>query len=75
LRKHGGKQVTSQGREENFGKFTPKPSQNHTSRQYGTASDAKRLRELEEENQRLKRVVTDLSLDKQMLKDVLSKSW
>ena len=38
-------------------------------------SDAKRLKALEEENQRLKRMVADLSLDKQMLEDVLSKKW
>jgi putative transposase len=40
-------------------------------------SDAKRLRELEEENRRLKRMVADLSLDKQMLEDVISmsKKW
>jgi len=33
---------------------------------------AKRLKELEVENARLKRVVADLSLDNQMLKDVAS---
>ncbi|HEY5700906.1 MAG TPA: transposase [Gammaproteobacteria bacterium] len=38
-------------------------------------SDAKRLKELEEENRRLKRMVADLSLDKQMLQDVISKKW
>jgi len=38
-------------------------------------SDAKRLRELEDENRRLKRMVADLSLDKQMLEDVLAKKW
>ncbi len=38
-------------------------------------SEAKRLRQLEEENARLKRMVADLSLDKQMLEDVLSKKW
>ena len=32
-------------------------------------SQAKRLRELEVENTRLKRVVADLTLDKQILKD------
>ena len=31
------------------------------------------LRELEEENRQLKRLVSDLSLDKHMLQDVLSK--
>ena len=38
-------------------------------------SDAKRLKELEDENRRLKRMVADLSLDKQMLQDVLSRKW
>jgi putative transposase len=33
----------------------------------------KRLRQLEEENSKLKRIVADLSLDKAMLQDVLSK--
>ena len=35
--------------------------------------ELRRLRQLEEENRRLKRMVADLSLDKQMLQDVLSK--
>lgn len=37
--------------------------------------DAKRLRALEEENRKLKRIVADLTLDITMLKDVLSKKW
>jgi putative transposase len=36
-------------------------------------SEMKRLRQLEEENTKLKRIVADLSLDKAMLQDVLSK--
>ena len=36
-------------------------------------SEVKRLRQLEEENGKLKRIVADLSLDKAMLQDVLSK--
>ena len=36
-------------------------------------TEAKRLRTLEEENAKLKRLVADLSLDKAMLQDVLSK--
>ncbi len=35
-------------------------------------SEMKRLRQLEEENAKLKRIVADLSLDKAMLQDVLS---
>lgn len=34
-------------------------------------SEMKRLKSLEEENQRLRRLVTDLSLDKEMLQDVV----
>jgi len=33
----------------------------------------KRLKQLEEENQRLKKVVADLTLDKAMLQDVVAK--
>jgi putative transposase len=36
-------------------------------------SEMKRLRLLKEENAKLKRIVADLSLDKAMLQDVLSK--
>jgi putative transposase len=36
-------------------------------------SEARRLRQLEEENQRLKRLVADQVLDIQVLKDVLGK--
>lgn len=38
-------------------------------------SEARRLKQLEEENGRLKRMVADLSLDKQMLQEVLSRKW
>jgi putative transposase len=34
-----------------------------------------RLRELESENARLKSIVADLSLDNQIMKDVISKKW
>ena len=36
-------------------------------------SDAKRLKALEDENRRLKRVVADLTLDKQILQEVIRK--
>ncbi len=36
-------------------------------------SELRRLKQLEEENRRLKQMVADLSLDKHMLQDVLSK--
>ena len=38
-------------------------------------SDARRLKALEDENARLKRLVADLSLDNVMLKDIASKKW
>jgi len=37
------------------------------------ASDIRRLRELEEENRRLKQMYADLSLEHRMLKEVLTK--
>jgi putative transposase len=46
-------------------------------RKYGDmdASEARKLKALEQENARLKRIVADLSLDNLMLKDVNSKKW
>ena len=38
-------------------------------------SEARRLRELEEENRRLKRLVADQALDIQMLKEINAKKW
>lgn len=38
-------------------------------------SDMKKLKQLKEENTKLKKLVADLSLDKVMLQDVLSKNW
>ena len=38
-------------------------------------SDAKRLKILEKENSELKKLVAELTLDKRMLKDVVSKKW
>jgi putative transposase len=45
--------------------------------QYGgmKASDAKRLKELEVENGRLKKVVADLALDNAMLKELAQGKW
>ena len=37
-------------------------------------NEAKRLRQLEEENRRLKEMVAELSLDNRILKDVISKN-
>lgn len=38
-------------------------------------NDAKRLRQLEEENRQLKRVVADQALHLQVLKEVVGKTW
>jgi putative transposase len=37
-------------------------------------SEVKRLKELDDEDRRLKRLVADLTLDKQILQDVLSRN-
>lgn len=37
--------------------------------------DMKKLRELEDENGRLKKIVADLSLDKEMLQDVIERMY
>ena len=46
-------------------------------KKYGglTVDELRRLKELEQENSRLKRAVADLTLDVQILKDVNSKKW
>ena len=38
-------------------------------------SDAKRLKELETENRRLKQMLADMMLENRAIKDVLSKKW
>jgi len=45
--------------------------------QYGgmKSEEAKRLKQLEEENRRLKEVVAELTLDNRMLKHVASGNW
>ena len=51
------------------------PTLHRWRQQYGglKADDARRLKELELENERLKRVVAQLALDKQMLQEVVQK--
>jgi len=46
-------------------------------KEYGgmTTSDAKRMKELEKENDRLKKLVANLSLDNAILRDVNSKNF
>ena len=38
-------------------------------------NEARRLKQLEDENRRLKQLVADLTLDKQVLQDVASRKW
>lgn len=40
-----------------------------------TTNDVKRLKQLEDENRRLKHLVADLTLDNQALKEVISKNF
>ena len=40
-----------------------------------TVSDARRLRELESENSKLKRLLAESELDKSALKDLLGRKW
>ena len=49
----------------------------HWRKKYGGlgVSELRRLRQLEEENRKLKQRVADLSLDKAMLQDVLKKKF
>jgi len=45
-------------------------------KKYGglSVTEVRRLKQLEDENARLKKIVADLSLDKEMLQDVLKKN-
>jgi len=40
-----------------------------------SVSEVQKLKALEEENRKLKRIVADLTLDNTALKDILSKKW
>ena len=60
-RKHGISQATYYSWKSKFGGMT--------------ISEAKRLRALEKENQQLKKLVADLSLDIIALKDAVSQKW
>ena len=40
-----------------------------------SVSDVKRLKQLEEENRRLKQIVADLTLDNQALKEIVTKNF
>ena len=39
------------------------------------SGDAKKMKQLEDENRKLKHVVAEVTLDNRALKDVLSKNW
>ena len=60
-RRHGISEATFYNWKANFGSMT--------------VSEAKRLKALEEENRRLKKLVADLTLDKDILQETLSKKW
>ena len=49
----------------------------HWTKKFGGmgVTELRRLRQLEEENHRLKRLVADLSLDREMLQDVIRKKF
>lgn len=73
LKEHeGGKKATDIVRENNISEQTFYRWKS----KYGgmDVSEAKRLRQYEEENRRLKELVADLSLDNKILKDILSKN-
>ena len=46
-------------------------------RKYGgmEVADARRLKDVEDENRKLRKLVADLTLDKEALKDALSRKW
>ena len=73
LKEHeGGKRAADIVREHNITEQTF----NRWKSKYGgmEVNEAKRLKQLEEENRRLKELVADLSLDNRILKDVISKN-
>jgi putative transposase len=80
------KQILDILKEQDFGKTVAEISRAHGisaatfhnwKNKYAGMSEQElsRLRELESENARLKRIVADLSLDNQIMKDVISKKW
>jgi putative transposase len=68
----GGKSAASICREHNISEQTFYRWKNKYSGM--EVSEAKRLKQLEEENRRLKSMVADLSLDNQILKEVIAKN-
>jgi putative transposase len=85
-RKFSEKQILDILKEQDFGKTVAEISRTHGispatfhnwKNKYSGMSEQElaRLRELETENTRLKRIVADQSLDIQIMKDVISKKW
>lgn len=69
----GGRSIASISRELGI---NPQTFYNWKKKYSGIDGDKlKRLKELEEENQKLKTMYADAALDIKMLKDVLSKKW
>jgi hypothetical protein len=62
-----------------FGVFVSAPENRVSRRRRGDllqlAQEVRRLRQLEEENGKLKKIVADLSLDKAMLQDVIRRKF
>ena len=71
LRRSGGRHEGRGGVSQDWPSAVPSPATGV--KKYGRLmpSEMKRLKQLEEENQRLKKLVADLSLDKEMLQDVI----
>ena len=69
----GGRPVAEVCREQGVGESTHYKWKS----KYGglEVNEARRLKQLEAENTKLKRLVADLTLDKMALKDALSKNW
>lgn len=69
----GGRPVTEISREPGI---NPQTFYNWKKKYSGMNGDQlRRLKELEEENQKLKQLYAEAALDNKMLKDVLSKKW
>ncbi len=68
-----GRKVDELCREHGIGKYT----YYRWKAKYGglQVAEAKRLRQLEDENRRLKQVVADLTLDNQALKGLIHRKW
>ena len=69
----GGRSVSEISRELGI---NPQTLYNWKKKYWGMSGEhLKRLKELEDENRRLKQLYADAALDNKMLKDVLSKKW